>query len=98
MTSERLPAGDLVASSNFYLKIVIFFHFSASPIRSSSFIHLSTLVSNHFLPGDGTPVCGGHGAVFFCAERPSKLSGGLEESQSQTEPTPSGQMTPHAMV
>lgn len=71
-------------------------HPSASPIRSRKATHqliiLSTLAPNHFLPGDGTPVCSGHGTVFFCEESPSKLKGGLEEWQSHMDSGPSGQM------
>lgn len=70
-------------------------HLSASPIRFKKSITypiiLSTLAPNHFLPGDGIPVCSGHGAVFFCAESTSKLKGGLEEWQSHMEPGPAGQ-------
>ncbi|XP_069403121.1 low affinity immunoglobulin gamma Fc region receptor II-like isoform X2 [Ovis canadensis] len=65
---------------------------------SSSSTHLSTLVSNHFLPGDGAPFGSGYRPVFFSAERPSKLHGRLEELQSQMEPRPSEQMTLHSMM
>ncbi|XP_070222647.1 low affinity immunoglobulin gamma Fc region receptor II isoform X4 [Bos mutus] len=48
-------------------------------LGSSSSTHLFTLVSNHFLPGDGTPFGSGYRPVFFSAERPSKLHGRREE-------------------
>lgn len=80
---------------NFCLNKYHFSHPSASPIRSSSSIHLnipSTLAPNPFLPGDGTSICSGHGAVFCCAERPSQLNGGLEKQQSLLDSGPLGQM------
>lgn len=61
---------------------------------SSNFIYLSilsTLAPSHVLPGDGTPVCSRHRAVFLCAERPAALSEGPEERQGHMEPRLLGQ-------
>jgi len=52
---------------------------------------LSTLAPDHLLSGDGSPVCSGHGTVFFCTETPSKLRG-MEGWQSHMEQGPLGQM------
>lgn len=62
-----------------------------SRIFTNRLIILSTLAPNHFLSGDGPPICSGHGAVFFCSERPSKLRG-MEGWQSHMEQGPLGQM------
>lgn len=49
---------------------------SASPLRFSSSSRLAILatVADGILPGDGTTVCSGHGAVLLCAEGTSKLT------------------------
>ena len=69
--------------------------FLISLLRSRNFTNrlviLSTLAPNHFLCGDGNPVCSGHGTVFFCTETPSKLRG-MEGWQSHMEQGPLGQM------
>ena len=69
--------------------------FLISLLRSRNFTNclviLSTLAPNHFLCGDGNPVCSGHGTVFFCTETPSKLRG-MEGWQSHMEHGPLGQM------
>ncbi|XP_061256474.1 low affinity immunoglobulin gamma Fc region receptor II-a isoform X1 [Bos javanicus] len=75
---QRLLTRDMTVP-NFCLNNCNFSYSSASPIRSSSSTHLFTLVSNHFLPGDGTPFGSGYRPVFFSAERPSKLHGRREE-------------------
>ncbi|XP_070222624.1 low affinity immunoglobulin gamma Fc region receptor II isoform X1 [Bos mutus] len=75
---QRLLTRDMTVP-NFCLNNCNFSYPSASPIRSSSSTHLFTLVSNHFLPGDGTPFGSGYRPVFFSAERPSKLHGRREE-------------------
>ena len=87
------PTGTWLFIPNYCLNNCQSSHPSASLIRSGNCILLSTLVSNRFLPGDGTPVCSGYRAVCFCAERPSKISGRWAELQSEMEPEPWKQMS-----